>query len=398
MTDAGKPIPQNAVALFSAYYPSHGGGMELASAELAEGLVRSGFQVEWVAQADRTAWDGLADQRVRLTPLPGTDFVYALSGVPMPMPMPWALPAIFRTAKNASVVVIAEANFILSFIAFVAAKLHRKPILLVQHVGEPSTVSRLARWIMRLGEQMIVRPMVRNADAFVCVSPVVARHFAEVTTKSGCIVIGHGVDMGCFRLSSNAAEHAADRELLGLGANAKVCSFIGRLTESKGVLVFAEMARLRPEWIFVIAGIGPVDPDGWQLPNVRALGQLDRSEVARLYRVSDFTALPSQSESFSLVVREALACGSGVICADQILETDPGLAPYIMTARVDLSDVAATARLFAATLDNPARAPSNQARDYVAQQCSWDAVIARYVTLIKELLNGTSAQMTARKA
>jgi glycosyltransferase involved in cell wall biosynthesis len=38
----------------------------------------------------------------------------------------------------------------------------------------------------------------------------------------------------------------------------KVACFVGRLTESKGISVIAELARLRPDWTFAVAGIGPI--------------------------------------------------------------------------------------------------------------------------------------------
>lgn len=375
------------IALFSAYYPSHGGGVELVCAELARGLLGAGIQIEWAAQADNSPTHDLS---THCTPLPGTDVVYALSGVPMPLPMPWVLPAISRIAKRASVVIISEANFVLSVAAFLAAKHHRKPILLIQHVGKPSTVSKFVRLVMHLGDKLAARPMVRSADAVVCVSPVVTRHFEGERTKSECLTIGHGVDMEKFFLSSSSEDRATDRRALGISRDAKLACFVGRLTESKGIFVIAEMARLRPDWIFAVAGKGPVDPADWNLPNVLALGQLDRVEVARLYRGSDVTVLPSQSESFSLVVREALASGTSVLCSNQILDTDPGLAPYITTEVVDLSDVSMTAAHFAAALDRQASTRREEARDYVASQCSSVAVTTRYIELIEGLLSSHS--------
>lgn len=370
------------IALVSAYYPAHGGGMELACAELADALRRAGMRVEWLAQAE-----GVVPERPGIDhiPLAGTDFIYALSGVPAPLPMPWTLPTIARAVRRADVVIIAEANFALSVVAFVVAKWHRKPIFLVQHVGEPSTVSKMARAVMRAGEALAVRPMVRTAEAVVYVSPVVARHFDGVRTRPESETIGHGLDLGLFRPSAGADERDADRAALTPGQNGKIAAVVGRLTESKGIMVVAEMARRRPDWTFAIAGTGPVDPARWELGNVRILGQLDRAEVARLYRASDTLVLPSPSESFSLVVREALASGCGVLCSEQILETDAGLAPFIVTEEVDLRDVAGTAQHFAAALDRTPTASADEARAYVARQCSPDFLFSRYLRLIERL-------------
>lgn len=373
---------QTKVVIFSAYFPSHGGGMELACADLAGALHRAGMRVEWVSQADGEPGD---QPGIKYTPVTGTDFIYALSGVPLPIPMPWSIPAISRAINRADVAIVAEANFILSAISFLVAKWNRTPTLLIQHVGEPSTVSKLARFVMRIGEALVVRPMVRSADTVICVSPVVARHFAGIRTKSDCLTIGHGLDLNMFRPSIDRAEKDEDRAALGLERDRRIAAFVGRLTESKGVSIIAGMAARRPDWTFVIAGTGPIDPRLWNLANVKVLGHLGRDQVAKLYRASDVTVLPSPSESFSLVVREALAAGCRVLCSDQILETDAGLRPFIVTERVDLGHPHETAGRFAAALDRCPTAPASEARAYVMEHCSPAHLFGRYIGLIEEM-------------
>lgn len=381
MTSTVKMAPAPAVALFSAYYPAHGGGMELACADLAGALANAGMPIEWLSQRS----GGLPEiPGVRCTPLSGTDMVYALSGVPLPLPAPWDLPAMAAAVKRADVTVIAEANFILSVIAFWIARYYRKPVLVVQHVGEPSTVSKLARLIMRIGERVAARPMLRRADAVVCVSPVVARYFADLP-QSRLLTIGHGIDVDGFRPPVDAEERVSDRAALGLTGE-KIACFVGRLTRTKGIEIIAAIARRRPDWTFAVAGIGPIDPTDWGVDNVVALGQLDRADTGRLYRASDVLILPSPSESFSLVVREAMASNCGVLCSPQILETDPGLAGYIETEQVEIDDPDATSARFAAALDRQVRRSGTGARDYIVEHCSPDAVHRRYVELIASLV------------
>lgn len=357
--------------------------MELASEELAHALRNANFAVEWIAQNDDETSVKLPDY---CTPLPGTDIIYALSGVPMPLPMPWTIPTISTCAKRADMAVIVEANFALSFIAFVIAKFHCKPILLIQHVGKPSTVSRLARQIMLIGEKLATKPMVRGADMVVFVSPVVADYFTKIRGKRRFLTIGHGIDHELFRFSANAEELAYDRKMIGLGVSQRLACFVGRLTESKGISLIEKIARLRPDWTFAIAGIGPIEPNKWGLRNVLPLGQLERADVARLYRVSEALVLPSYGESFSLVVREALASGISAVCSNQILDTDAGLAPYITPVDVDPSDANATARRFSDALDSLDASKRESARSYVVSQCSQSAVSAEYIQLINGLI------------
>ncbi len=359
--------------------------MELACADLAGALVQAGMSVEWLSQRSGNLPD---IPGVRCTPLSGTDMVYALSGVPLPMPAPWSFPVMAAAMKRADVAIIAEANFILSVIAFLIAKYYRKPILVIQHVGEPSTVSNLARLVMRMGERAAVRPMLRRADAVVCVSPVVARHFADLP-QSHFLTIGHGIDVDGFRPPVDAEERASDRAALGL-AGERIACFVGRLTRTKGIEIMAGIAQRCPDWTFAVAGIGPVDPTGWGLDNVIALGQLDRVDMGRLYRASDVTILPSPSESFSLVVREALASNCGVLCSPQILETDSGLVGHIETESVDIDEPDATSARFAAALGRHARHPGTGARDYIVEHCSPAAVHRRYIELIGGLATSSA--------
>jgi glycosyltransferase involved in cell wall biosynthesis len=47
-------------------------------------------------------------------------------------------------------------------------------------------------------------------------------------------------------------------------------------------------------------------------PHVRWLGLLARDELARVYAAADVFVMPSQSETFGLVMLESMACGTPV--------------------------------------------------------------------------------------
>lgn len=376
---AGEVIVRPRVAVFSGYYASQGGGIEMTTGELVACLRKSGMIVDWTALDDREP--GPKGKY----PVPGSNIVYERTGVPLPIPAPSALTKIWRVARLTDVIVVVEANFLVSALGFLAAKLLGKPTLLIQHVGQPSTVSRLARLLTLIGDKLIVRPVVRNADRCVCVSPVVAEHHRR--DRDDIVSIGHHLDTATFRPEPDEMLRHAARASFGLAPTGGLACFVGRLTASKGVHVMEQLARRLPHWTFAVAGAGPVDIAAWRLPNIVPLGQLDREAVARLYRICDVTILPSPSESFSLVVREALASGSRVVCCDQVLETDPGLEPYLETTTVDLDDGPATADRFAAIVEGCDRTPNDAARTYVEQQCGWEATQGRYVDLIFDLFN-----------
>ncbi|HET6942437.1 MAG TPA: glycosyltransferase family 4 protein [Sphingomicrobium sp.] len=388
--DLATPAPRNrdSIALFSAYYPAQGGGIELVCGDLVSSLCRLGKKINWLAlEGDTTG----IHVDCAVTPLPGTNAIYSRSGIPFPLPKPRAMPRIWNAVRESSLVIVAEANFIVSCAAFIVAKFQKKPVLLIEHLGAPSTVSAWVAAMMRVAERFAVRPMLRSADALVYVSPAVAKHYSGLRTRRAAQIIGHGVDTELFSPAQSKEEKLGARAQLGLADGPPLACFVGRCTTSKGIEVFMRMAELRPDWNFVVAGMGPVDPTSCGLSNLKALGHVDRPTLSRLYKASDALVLPSRSESFSLVVREALAAGIRVLCGDQIIETDPALAPFLLVQPVDLDAREVTARLFAAALDDPARSSAAQARTYVVENCSWTRIVEKYATLIDELEGGATA-------
>lgn len=365
--------------MFSGYYPSHGGGIEIVSGRLTEGLADRGYRVCWCALEDRSSFTG----SVVRAAFAGTDFAYRLTGTPMPLPAFSAFRQIWRAVSDSQVVVIAEANFLTNAIAFLAAKLKRRPVLVVQHLGLPSTASRIARFLTHLGERFVARPMLRFADRVVYVSPAVKDYFWPLKTRTDDSVIGHGIDPMFHPPQSREERERQRRKFVGKGKSRLAC-FVGRCTLSKGIEIIREMARERPDWTFVIAGTGPIDPGGWQLPNVIALGHVGVSCLAELYRASDLLILPSPSESFSLVVREALACGTNVLCGETIIQTDPNLERYVDALPVDLSKVQETATRFTEAMDSP-RQPTSEGAKYVARHCSWDVIVSEYAKILDVL-------------
>jgi glycosyltransferase involved in cell wall biosynthesis len=94
--------------------------------------------------------------------------------------------------------------------------------------------------------------------------------------------------------------------------------FLGQVNLRKGVGRLLEAMRgLRDESIFLtLAGPGEIDPTAWaDLPKVRWVGQVPRSEVGRLYEAADLFILPTISDGYALTQLEALAHGLPVLAS-----------------------------------------------------------------------------------
>ena len=109
-----------------------------------------------------------------------------------------------------------------------------------------------------------------------------------------------GVDLALFRPDG---EHEA--------AKARpVFLYVGRLAVEKQVDAFLRLDLPGEKWV---AGTGPERARlQARYPQVRWFGVLDGEALARLYRSADVMVFPSVTDTFGLVIVEAMACGTPV--------------------------------------------------------------------------------------
>ena len=112
----------------------------------------------------------------------------------------------------------------------------------------------------------------------------------------------HGVDT---RLFSYLPEASA---CPGLGQLARPVSlYVGRVSYEKNIAAFLELDVPGSK---VVCGVGPLESAlRERYPNVHWLGVLPRQELAEVYAAADVFVFPSRSETFGLVMLEAMACG-----------------------------------------------------------------------------------------
>ncbi|SEQ98867.1 D-inositol-3-phosphate glycosyltransferase [Microlunatus flavus] len=145
-------------------------------------------------------------------------------------------------------------------------------------------------------------------------------------------VVPPGVDLHTF----HPCDQQQSRDLLGVGQDAQVVLFVGRIQPLKAPdvliravarLVEREPARRETLRLIVIGSASGPDA-GWSdtlAPLAAELGvgdvvefrpHAERSELFRYYCASDVVGVPSYSESFGLVALEAQACGRPVVATD----------------------------------------------------------------------------------
>ena len=86
--------------------------------------------------------------------------------------------------------------------------------------------------------------------------------------------------------------------------------FVGRVSYEKNIDAFL---KLDIPGTKVVCGVGPLEASlKERYPQVRWMGVMPRDELAKVYAAADVFVFPSRSETFGLVMLEAMAAGTPV--------------------------------------------------------------------------------------
>lgn len=374
----------------SSYFDTHPGGLEIIAGRLAAELSRRGCEVEWLAtDATAPSAGGVPSVAVR-----AWNGIERWLGLPLTVPTPSAIARIGARVRASDVVLIHDTLYLTSIYAFLSAKLHRKPILIVQHLGDALFSNALVQTLMRLGERLVTRPMLSAADQVTYISQTVASHFQSIRLRRPAPVSFTGIDTGVFRPPDNAAHKARLRAETGFAPDRRVLLYVGRFVETKGLWMLRDIATRRPELEVVLAGWGPVDPGAWGLANVRVMRGLAGATLAELYRCADVFVLPSPSESLSLVVREALACGLPVVCSEATAQTDHAIQPHVISLPIDPKPDTNGVSQLSDCIDRALGLDGGAAERvaFVRSRYAWPRVAGVYAQLLTELAEDAAEQ------
>ena len=129
------------------------------------------------------------------------------------------------------------------------------------------------------------------APTQVVVDDLVANGFQNVKLWS------RGVDAEIFRPQPSKR----------LDSEPPIFLYVGRVAVEKNVEAFLELELPGSKWV---VGTGPaLERIREKFPKANYLGVLEREELARVYAAADVFVFPSRTDTFGLVLLEAMACG-----------------------------------------------------------------------------------------
>ena len=355
----------------SHFFESHGGGIERVAGRLCREFARCGDEAAGAASsADRPPAD-----LIDALPLACVNPTERLTGLPMPIPRLGAIRSLAKAIGRSDAVVVHDALYVTSILALIIAKVSGKRTILVQHIAGIPFSSRVLRFVMKLANLLVTKPMLWAADERVFISDTVRTELLGSNPRAASQLIFNGVDRDIF--------HPAERETTA--GRRRTILFVGRYVEKKGMTVLRALAESRPDLDFLLVGNGPINPDGWDRPNVRDLGVRSPREVAELYRSADLLLLPSVGEGYPLVIQEAMACGLPVVCGEPSNRADPGAAKWVRGVAIDLAHPTASALRCADAIDrfSLSRAQRSAMARYAARHYDWGAMASGILALAR---------------
>ncbi|GIW56726.1 MAG: hypothetical protein KatS3mg082_3130 [Nitrospiraceae bacterium] len=251
--------------------------------------------------------------------------------------------------------------------------------------------------VKKVVKRLFYPRFIRRFDACLAVGERSREYFLHYGARPERIfLVPHVVDAqrmldACSRLRARRPEL---RRRWGLAEEAVVFLFIGKFIEKKRpidfVVALTDAHRRNPRVAGLMVGDGPLRTlceafvREHRSPVVFA-GFLNQSEIALAYLAADAIVLPSGSETWGIVVNEAMVCGRPAFVSDRVGCGPDLVLPGKTGAVYPFGDAAALARLILRYSENPSRLTEmgRAARARVLSRNSVDAAVQGVVSALE---------------
>lgn len=244
--------------------------------------------------------------------------------------------------------------------------------------------------------ESILRRFYRRCDAIVAPSESMAQLLRNQRMNYDVGIWTRGIDREIF---NPGRRDMAWRQSLGIGDDAPVIGFIGRLVMEKGLDVFSDtidqLTTRQVQHKVLVVGEGPARE--WfqnRLPNAVFTGFQKGQDLGRAVAGMDMLFNPSVTETFGNVTLEAMACGLPTVAAratgSESLVTEGVTGRLIRPGAIS----AFADALQAYCIDADARHAAGAAAQARAEHNGWDqvnqALVDTYLRVIRQRAQGVA--------
>ena len=307
------------IAIFSAQYPPHMGGIENFTQNLARALGNRGHAVTVVTNDTNSIGAGWACEDgfdvLRLPCVPLVD-----GRLPLPKPSTVRRELLKELSAREFDGVLVNARFYPhSLLGMKIARARGLAPLVLDHGSAYLSFSNpLLDPCVRIYEHVMTALGKRYKPRYFGISHKSVEWLRTFGIEAEGI-ISNSIDAAEFRECASRRDFRAELEL---DKDDFLVAFVGRLIPEKGISSIIEASRncelISRRAVFALAGDGPLADEvkAAEGPNLRWVGRLGKNDVSALLQQSDALCLPSRSEGFSTTLLEVGACGCPAVVTD----------------------------------------------------------------------------------
>lgn len=307
------------IAIFSAQYPPHMGGIENFTQNLARALGNRGHAVTVVTNDTNSIGAGWACEDgfdvLRLPCVPLVD-----GRLPLPKPSAVRRELLKELSAREFDGVLVNARFYPhSLLGMKIARARRLAPLVLDHGSAYLSFSNpVLDPCVRVYEHVMTTLGKRYKPRYFGISHKSVEWLRTFGIEAEG-VISNSIDAAEFRECASKRDFRAELEL---DEDDFLVAFVGRFIPEKGLSAIIEASRTSElsnrHVVFALAGDGPLADEvkAAEGPNLCWMGRLGKDDVSALLQQSDALCLPSRSEGFSTTLLEAGACGCPAVVTD----------------------------------------------------------------------------------
>lgn len=237
-------------------------------------------------------------------------------------------------------------------------------------------VSRIPNWLVFIKQPIknlaifIIRKFHNSSSAVLVTTNSIKKELEEWNITAPILPFTRGVDKAIFNPSPVDKTHDLKRP---------IALYVGRLAVEKNIEAFLSIPW---EGSKLIVGDGP---DFHKLksayPDAHFVGKKSGQDLATCYKQADIFVFPSKTDTFGMVLIEALACGLPIAAYPIMGPQDIVTEDYLGALDNDLSIAAKRALTIAKNT-----APENR-HNHVVQNYTWEMATAQFLEAQQTTLN-----------